>query len=610
MGVRLARMSTHTVVLFALFALSLAPAADASCSGIKTNNAKFCQGSTCTAGAPDNCATWSPNTCAAYQGQYNNIYVCTASQTYNTANDATTLALGTTVAQFQAACCVTTSTTCAAFTGCTAGTHYLNTANSLLTTLDVATCCTAYPKCGTYACSSGYTTIPANANNYVGTASPTTSQGDQTTSGTSTTCCTQNANTCQTYQGCTAGTYYLNTASPLYYLNTAGTTLDVATCCTAYTKCAAYTTGGTTIPAYACSAGYTTITANANNYVGTVPASTTASQGDQTTGGTSTTCCTANTLTCMAYAAAGTYSCPTTWATNAASVTTISAADICYNTYLTTCCTPKKSCWANRADYTVPTAQRIVANGVCNTADGVCTDITCCSSALNTCQNPATAGMVCAANTYLSPNTVGSTAPCTLAPYQAACCIASPQCSSYTCANGYQANPAAASIFCTAGVCGTTQCCTPISGACLSHTCTDAVTKTLNTATLSTVGNTDAVCCIDRTLCTSVTCYAGITTGKNAQVYGSTSEVCCTTDTTKCYGSTFSCPTGYFSIQGSATSSNAGLSAATQDLHNTNCCALQSTCPAYWEATGTSSAGALRPALVTLVLGAIAGLLM
>merc|ERR1712086_1235722 len=205
MGVRLARMSTHTVVLFALFALSLAPAADASCSGIKTNNAKFCQGSTCTAGAPDHCATWSPNTCAAYQGQYNNIYVCTTLQTYNTANDATTLALGTTVAQFQAACCVTTSTTCAAFTGCTAGTHYLNTANSLLTTLDVATCCTAYTKCGTYACSSGYTTITANANNYVETvpASTTASQGDQTTSGTSTTCCTVKPLTCMAY----AGTY-------------------------------------------------------------------------------------------------------------------------------------------------------------------------------------------------------------------------------------------------------------------------------------------------------------------------------------------------------------------------------------------------------------------
>jgi len=610
-------MSTHTVVLFALFALSLAPAADASCTGTKTNNANHCASTTCTA---DECATWNPNTCAAYNGQTvgTNQYACTQLQTYNTANDATTLAIGTTVAAFQTACCVTSSTTCAAFavTGCTAALNlYANTANALSTTQTVANCCTAYPTCGVgnagYTCNAGYTKNTADnaANKYPNTAGSTTANGGITVAqaaGNDAICCTLTTGTCLFYTintGCAAN-HYANNA------NAASQTVSAENCCIAYPTCGVGDAG------YTCNAGYTKNTADnaANKYPNTA-GSTTLNGGITVANaaGIDAICCTVTPLSCMKYQLDGTYPIPTSYMFNAANAaSTIATADICFNTYLTTCLTPQRSCWANRADYTVPTGKRIVSTALgiaSRCAAGVCTDGECCSNVVNTCLNPLN-GMSCTtANTYLNPNTYASTAPCTAAPYQAACCIASPQCSSYTCANGYATNAAAASIFCTAGVCGTTQCCTPITGACRQHTCTVA-SKMLNTAAYSTVGNTDAVCCIDRDLCTAVTCTAGITTAKNPLViYGSTSDACCIKDTTKCYGSMFACPTGYYSLFGVA-SSNQEASAVTQDLHNLNCCALQSTCPAYWEATGTSSAGALRPALVTVVLGAIAGLLM
>lgn len=114
-------------------------------------------------------------------------------------------------------------------------------------------------------------------------------------------------------------------------------------------------------------------------------------------------------------------------------------------------------------------------------------------------------------------------------------------------------------------------------------------------------------------LCSAFTCPAG-TTGRiaaAATTYGADTSTCCTADTTKCYGSALNCPQGYYSIAGNAAATNAGASAANQDTFNSNCCVMIELCDTYWYATGTaSSAVALRPALVTVVIGAIAGLLM
>merc|ERR1712216_63067 len=77
MGVRLTRMSTSAVVLFALVALSLTPAADATCSGTKRNGNTFCAAATCTEAE---CCEYAPNTCDKYNGQTvgTNVYTCQA----------------------------------------------------------------------------------------------------------------------------------------------------------------------------------------------------------------------------------------------------------------------------------------------------------------------------------------------------------------------------------------------------------------------------------------------------------------------------------------------------------------------------------------------------
>lgn len=252
----------------------------------------------------------------------------------------------------------------------------------------------------------------------------------------------------------------------------------------------------------------------------------------------------------------------------------------------------------------------------CAAANGVntCADAECCATAYNTCANPATAALACSAGTKVTTTTGGNTAPCTQAEYQTACCETYPTCSTYTCPGGYTANAAVATTACLLGTCGTTQCCTQIAGACAQHTC--GVGKTANAAAASTVAATDAACCTDLPLCSAFTCTAGITTGKNAAAtYGATDAACCTADTTKCYGSPLACPRqlqgDYYSIAGNAAATNAALSAVGQDTFNTNCCVMTELCTAYWYATGTSSSAVgLRPALVTVVIGAIAGLLM
>merc|ERR1711975_53430 len=494
MGVRLTRMSTSAVVLYALVALSLTPAADATCSGTKRNANTFCAAATCTQAE---CCEYAPNTCAKYNGQVvgTNVYTCQAGAQYNSANAGSVLALGTTVAQFQTACCFTTAGTCFV-----------------------------------HVCGANYATNTAVA-------------------------------------------------------TTAGTTDPV--CCTENPKCSAYT----------CPAGYTATTANANNYIGAAITTTTVSTASTTA------CCTMTTGTCLAYAsqAVNPYSCPTGYTfANAGST----VASICASTFLSTCCTAKTTC----ASYTCPTSMRVTSTS-CAAANGVntCADAECCATAYNTCANPATAALACSAGTKVTTTTGGNTAPCTQAEYQTACCETYPTCSTYTCPGGYTANAAVATTACTLGTCGTTQCCTAITGACAFHTC--GAGKTANAAAASTVAATDAACCTDLPLCSAFTCTAGITTGKNA---AATDAACCTADTTKCYGAiTLACPTGYYSIAKNAAATNAALSAVGQDTFNTNCCVMTELCTAYWYATGTSSSAVgLRPALVTVVIGAIAGLLM
>merc|ERR1711988_1145226 len=88
MGVRLTRMSTSAVVLFALVALSLTPAADATCSGTKRNGNTFCAAATCTEAE---CCEYAPNTCDKYNSQTvgTNVYNCQAGAQYNFANAGT-----------------------------------------------------------------------------------------------------------------------------------------------------------------------------------------------------------------------------------------------------------------------------------------------------------------------------------------------------------------------------------------------------------------------------------------------------------------------------------------------------------------------------------------
>merc|ERR1711990_110353 len=237
MGVRLTRMSTSAVVLFALVALSLTPAADATCSGTKRNGNTFCAAATCTEAE---CCEYAPNTCDKYNSQTvgTNVYNCQAGAQYNSANAGSVLALGTTVAQFQTACCFTTAGTC--FVHVCGANYATNTAVATTAGTTDAACCTENPKCSAYTCPAGYTATTANANNYIGAGITTTTVSTAST----TACCTMTTGTCLAYASqvnpysCPAGYTFANAGSTVAAI-CASTFLS--TCCTAKTTCASYT---------------------------------------------------------------------------------------------------------------------------------------------------------------------------------------------------------------------------------------------------------------------------------------------------------------------------------------------------------------------------------
>merc|ERR1711988_1278162 len=289
MGVRLTRMSTSAVVLFALVALSLTPAADATCSGTKRNGNTFCAAATCTQAE---CCEYAPNTCAKYNGQVvgTNVYTCQAGAQYNSANAGSVLALGTTVAQFQAACCYTTAGTC--FVHVCGANYATNTAVATTAGTTDAVCCTENPKSSAYTCPAGYTPTTANANNYGATTAA---------------CCTLTTGTCAAWfnggNTCDAN-YHANAAA----LATTGATNAI--CCSENPKCSAYT----------CPAGYTATTANANNYIGAAITTTTVSTASTTA------CCTMTAGTCAAwFAGAGT--CNANYHQNTAALATAGATN-------------------------------------------------------------------------------------------------------------------------------------------------------------------------------------------------------------------------------------------------------------------------------------------
>merc|ERR1712054_160650 len=324
--------------------------------------------------------------------------------------------------------------------------------------------------------------------------------------------------------------------------------------------------------------------------------------------------CYTTTGTCAAWFNGGN-TCDANYHANAAALATTGATNAI-------CCSenPKCSAYTCPAGYTATTANanNYIGAAITTTTVSTASTTACCTMTTGTCLAYASQ----AVNPYSCPTgytfaNAGSTvASICASTFLSTCCTAKTTCASYTCptsmrvtstscaaANGVNtcadaeccatayntcANPATAALACSAGTKVTTTtggntapctqaeyqtACCETYPTCSTYTCPGGYTAN------AAVAATDAACCTDLPLCSAFTCTAGITTGKNAAAT---------------YAAT-----------------NAALSAVGQDTFNTNCCVMTELCTAYWYATGTSSSAVgLRPALVTVVIGAIAGLLM
>lgn len=303
------------------------------------------------------------------------------------------------------------------------------------------------------------------------------------------------------------------------------------------------------------------------------------------------------------------------------------------DTFDTNCCTGTKAICAsdfNCDSGTIPLPGNTVLGGAfprCTSSTvASCTDTNCCETIYGNCAYQAQQGTACNAATFLDATKYAVVA--TTATFQANCCTTKVTCSATpTCSAGFKARTNLAAISCVGAACTNTECCIADTTTCGGSNFACAANTYLSNAAATTL--TQAGCCSAQANCGSITCDATYSTqnANSATTFcgGATCSIaqCCTAIPTKCAGSVaYTCPVGYYNDGAFALASGAYFNAAhavnditinavqNQQNYNTQCCQAVTTCAAYLYATGVNSdAAAVRPALVTVAIGAVAGVM-
>jgi len=214
------------------------------------------------------------------------------------------------------------------------------------------------------------------------------------------------------------------------------------------------------------------------------------------------------------------------------------------------------------------------------------------------------------ANNYVPESNYARTS-ITTANFQAQCCTTRPLCSSKTCTAGTElvGNPTTTYFIDASG----SNCCPVKTGTCLAAFGAGCTTNTkyLPASNYGTMSTDEATCCLDQPTCGNYDCNTAIYTANAGTTRCTTGTcsvtACCTPKTTTCFGAAttgYTCPTGYSSIKGVSGATNA----ASTTINAQTCCEQKAKCSNWWYAT--SSAAAVRPALATVVVGAIASFML
>jgi len=572
---------------------------------------------------------------------------CSAGMKKKTAHATTYCAKSGCISVDRPTCCENIAGRCIGATVTCAAGKFKDPAKYGVAGATAALCCSNMAKCSSVTCGTGMRKIAAAATTYCAGASCTTAEyltcceNDPTrcqwsgvacgvgkykdTSkysavGTTAAQCCGTAALCTTLTCPTALKQIAANTTTYCHGATCGSTMDIATCCTAnpaLTACSAFTgtllkcgpghyknalynhnvviehnytvkccTNKALCTSLTCGAGKKQITAAATTYC----VATTCATVD------SATCCETDTTKCLGASvscAAGQFKDP---AKNNAKGTTA-----------TTCCSDKAKCSAiacAAGTKKVSNAAGIYcAGGSCLFAD----QANCCVNDATKCRGSC---VQCAVGSYKDPLKYGSLSG---ANAQAACCATLAKCSSITCLAGQKHKSNAASTYCATKTCATADrstCCENDSRKCLGATVTCGSKKYKDSAHNGWLKGCDAVvsCCSSKARCSTLACPAGKQLKDNSyDTYCATKTcgtaditTCCDPDATVCAGATVSCPAGKYKDSAKGHESVTDVKTA--------CCTARSVClpqKPYVNATG-AVAGAPRAAMTSVFAPALA----
>lgn len=626
-------MSASSTVLLCVVALSLSSAVHAICSPGYSANQKLCGTNSASCATTPACCRAIPGTCYAAANPTAGIGMsCTTPATKYLANPTSQLSLGATQVDFDSTCCANRMK-CSDFTAsssntCTGLLEIDTAAVNTYCTGDAASCggvATSYTNTGTCCKVKATNQCSSFTGCKIGSSVATADQTTVCTGGvcTEAQCCTTAANTCLAYGGGSSSTNGVNTPYSTAKI-TGGTALNancgalsgttqqysynaangasVATgddaakktaCCTTHQQCSNYQ----------CPTGSTANGVVSTTYLKT----TTAVSYDQTS-----TCCTAAATTChhFRYSAIPQSTC--TAGNQYYDSTTFNSATTTAATFNANCCTNQALC--STLSSCTTSGKEVAAGDYCgsptNTDSSGCTNTGCCTVTPGSCKSQSTI-TACTGNTYVPESNYGVTSV-TATNFQTQCCTTTPFCSNKQCAAGREQITNAATTY-YIDVAGS-NCCTTKAGTCYATfgvACTTA-TKYLPAANYGTMSTDEATCCVEQPTCGGTSGYSCNTAISTAKV-GTTrctsgtcdQTTCCTPTPTTCFGATtgYTCPAGYHSIVGYSGAQNAASTVSA-----TNCCLAYAKCSAWW--SNVNSAAAVRPALATVVVGAIASFML
>jgi len=257
---------------------------------------------------------------------------------------------------------------------------------------------------------------------------------------------------------------------------------------------------------------------------------------------------------------------------------------------VTACCTNKAKCstitCAAGDKQKAAAADLLCAMGTCATTGAASDRTTCCENDSTKCKYSTVA---CGTVKYKDSTKDGTTAGISGV---ANCCINKAKCSTYSCPTaGKKQRCNAGTLFCAGSSCvkknDEATCCMDDEQKCRGASVACAASRFKDSAKYGTLGTSDASCCTNRALCTTITCPAGqkkITA--HASTYCATSTCsttagttanpvvddrlsCCVDVVTECKGASVTCAAN--KIKDPATYGTVGST----DLA---CCKLRATC--------------------------------